>query len=75
MIARKTVRKVLAWHVLEFLQISSKDIMNLFPTNVTCHDFAVGSFQIRVLLRIFFLAITFQKRFISMLCKSVLWLN
>lgn len=43
------------------------DIRNLFPTNVAGPDFAVGSLQIRVTLRIFFLAVTFQKMFTSAL--------
>lgn len=45
----------------------------LFHTNMACHNFAVGSFQIRGLLGVFFLTVTFPKKkkmFISMLWKK-----
>lgn len=54
------------WYVLEFVQLDSAKYW-IFFLHVAGHDFAVGSFQITVLLRIFFLVLTFQKMFISML--------
>lgn len=52
------------WNMLASYRTLLSDLTSffLFHTNMACHNFAVGSFQIRGLLGVFFLTVTFQKK-------------